>query len=385
MPFAGKSQTPASSSASSSASSTAAANEGNNKDPSIIGSIFSLEKPKNVFDGIASGGGNVMKGILGGFAVLVGTPVAEARESSKNGGGALGAAKGFVSGLGKGIVVGAALAVGGAVTGISQVCRGVYHTPGAIKASQKGQVWDDDTQSWIDYSLPKEANTFLTMSEEEYIGYLSKVSGGGGNSINNTSLMEDRTSSSSSSSSGNNPNPNSIIDGDQPPPQPPTPKPARAVSETALYDILGVRSDVSQGEIKKAYYIKAKQHHPDRHPTDPKAHEKFQMIGEAYQILSDPKSRTSYDSYGKKGVEQTAKMDSNALFAMIFGSEKFEPIIGELKIAAQMQSVSEEDLGIGGDGRVSRFKQKKREIQCAVSLVIHHFKKYIHGVCSYFS
>jgi curved DNA-binding protein CbpA len=141
------------------------------------------------------------------------------------------------------------------------------------------------------------------------------------------------------------------------------------VSDTALYDILGVNPDASPGEIKKAYYLKAKQNHPDRHPDDAKAHEKFQMIGEAYQILSDPKLRANYDSHGKNGVEQTAKMDSNALFAMLFGSEKFEPIIGELKIAMQMQSVVEDDAGSSsGDGKLSRFKQRKREIQCAVNL-----------------
>jgi hypothetical protein len=96
---------------------------------------------------------------------------------------------GFMSGLGKGIVGGTALAVGGAVTGLSQVCRGIYHTPGAIKASQKGQVWDEDKQCWIDYSLTMEANQFLTMSDEEYLKYLMKVSGD--NSSDNRAIADE--------------------------------------------------------------------------------------------------------------------------------------------------------------------------------------------------
>lgn len=45
-----------------------------------------------------------------------------------------------------------------------------------------------------------------------------------------------------------------------------------------------------------------------------------------------------YDQNGKDGVEEAPKMDPGALYAMIFGSEKFEPIIGELQLASQMQS-----------------------------------------------
>ena len=110
--------------------------------------------------------------------------------------------------------------------------------------------------------------------------------------------------------------------------------------------------NATAAEIKKAYYLKAKLNHPDKHRDDPEAHVKFTKIGEAYQILSDEQlrcaprlspsfhdprlARFNYDQRGKEGVEGAPQMDSAALFAMIFGSEKFEPLVGELQLASQM-------------------------------------------------
>ena len=92
-------------------------------------------------------------------------------------------------------------------------------------------------------------------------------------------------------------------------------------------------------------------------------------MSQAYQVLSDDKLRASYDSGGKSGVEDMPKMDSSALYAMIFGSEKFEPLIGELKLASQMSGMQDE-FGGGGleDPELWRFRQRKRIVQCAVNL-----------------
>lgn len=62
------------------------------------------------------------------------------------------------------------------------------------------------------------------------------------------------------------------------------------------YKILGVEKDAGESEIKKAYRRLAILTHPDKNPDDPKAAEKFQDVGEAYETLSDPEKRQRYDS-----------------------------------------------------------------------------------------
>lgn len=64
------------------------------------------------------------------------------------------------------------------------------------------------------------------------------------------------------------------------------------------YKVLGVPKDTPQDEIKAAYRKRSKQFHPDLHPDDPKAKAKFQMLNEAYAVLSDPEKRAKYDQYG---------------------------------------------------------------------------------------
>jgi DnaJ-class molecular chaperone len=61
------------------------------------------------------------------------------------------------------------------------------------------------------------------------------------------------------------------------------------------YDILGVKRDASQDDIKKTYRTLAKQLHPDRHPGDSEVEERFKRVSAAYAILSDPELRARYD------------------------------------------------------------------------------------------
>ena len=61
------------------------------------------------------------------------------------------------------------------------------------------------------------------------------------------------------------------------------------------YDVLGVTKEASDSDIKKAYRKLAKECHPDLHPGDEKAAERFKDINEAYETLSDSKKRSDYD------------------------------------------------------------------------------------------
>ncbi len=61
------------------------------------------------------------------------------------------------------------------------------------------------------------------------------------------------------------------------------------------YDILGVSKTATADEIKSSYRKLVKQYHPDLHPNDEKAAEKFKEINEAHETLSDDKKRKEYD------------------------------------------------------------------------------------------
>lgn len=67
------------------------------------------------------------------------------------------------------------------------------------------------------------------------------------------------------------------------------------------YDVLGVKKESSQQEIKKAYRTLAQQTHPDKNPNNPEAEEKFKEVSAAYEILSDPQKKAEYDQFGSIG------------------------------------------------------------------------------------
>jgi curved DNA-binding protein len=64
------------------------------------------------------------------------------------------------------------------------------------------------------------------------------------------------------------------------------------------YDVLGVRKNADQDELKRAYRKLAKQYHPDANKDDPRAEERFKEVNEAYGVLSDPEQRRAYDQFG---------------------------------------------------------------------------------------
>jgi len=68
------------------------------------------------------------------------------------------------------------------------------------------------------------------------------------------------------------------------------------------YEILGVARNASSTEVKRAFRGVARELHPDVNDHDPDAEEKFKAAAEAYEVLSDPERRRTYDAYGHEGL-----------------------------------------------------------------------------------
>ena len=71
------------------------------------------------------------------------------------------------------------------------------------------------------------------------------------------------------------------------------------------YEILGVSRSADKEEIKRAYRRLARKYHPDVN-KDPGAEDKFKEINRAYEVLSEPETRSRYDRFGEAGVSSAA-------------------------------------------------------------------------------
>jgi molecular chaperone DnaJ len=66
------------------------------------------------------------------------------------------------------------------------------------------------------------------------------------------------------------------------------------------YDILGVKKDATDKDIKQAYRRMARKYHPDVNPGNKSAEAKFKEVNAAYEVISDKEKRQKYDKYGDK-------------------------------------------------------------------------------------
>jgi len=295
-----------------------------------VNQFMNQTRPKDAADGLWRGlstaGGSVVAGL--------GSMVASSVHGYQSEGGL-----GLLKGLGTGLVGGAAIAVTGTACGVAQIGRGIANTPEAMRGRRDQRVWDPELGQWVDIDLVK--------LEEQVMAEGS----------------DDEGEASGSRS------------------------PSATVKETEYYDLLKVKPSANAAEIKKAYYKEARSCHPDKNPGDAEANAKFQKLADAYQVLSDADARKKYDREGKAGIQEgNVKMDPSLFFSLLFGSERFEPWIGELHLAMQtdqfakaiekgggLDPAAEGNMDVSDDaildqGQNLKRRQLHREVHCAVYL-----------------
>jgi molecular chaperone DnaJ len=96
------------------------------------------------------------------------------------------------------------------------------------------------------------------------------------------------------------------------------------MSKRDYYEVLGVKKDASQEEIKKAFRKLALATHPDRNPGDAVSEERFKEINEAFSVLSDSQKRETYDRFGHDSP-QASGMPSDFDLSSMFGGFGFDP------------------------------------------------------------
>ena len=72
------------------------------------------------------------------------------------------------------------------------------------------------------------------------------------------------------------------------------------MAEKDYYELLGVKKNATEAELKKAYRDLAKKYHPDKNKGNKDAEAKFKEISEAYAVLSDAEKRSQYDRLGRE-------------------------------------------------------------------------------------
>nr|CAH7736419.1 unnamed protein product [Callosobruchus chinensis] len=78
------------------------------------------------------------------------------------------------------------------------------------------------------------------------------------------------------------------------------------------YKILNIPRSATKDQIKKAYKLLALKWHPDKNPDKPEeACKRFREISQAYEVLSDPKKKKSYDLYGRDGFSSRLDRDDD--------------------------------------------------------------------------
>ena len=232
------------------------------------------DRPRHVGQGAWRALKAFSTGVAAGAATLVSAPIQGYQAEG---------AKGAAKGLGLGMLGATLLPMTGAAYGVSEIVRGAAATPEAVRAKVDRKVWDDESQSYVVYRLDEEYAAVTSVNVDERFHQGTTRGGGGGGGVET--------------------------------------RKEKKVADMEYYDLLGVSAAASASEIKKGYYRVSRLTHPDKNPGDAEAAAKFQKVGAAYQVLSNPQLRAAYDASGKEDVADKLDLMDPAVFC-----ESFRPL-----------------------------------------------------------
>jgi curved DNA-binding protein CbpA len=294
---------------------------------------FIMRPPRDLWEGFVDALNNIQQGCWHGVCQIV--------DAGWEGYEVLGV-PGLLGGGVYGLAKGALLATGGVAAGLYQLIQGMSNTPAAMKESNRGKTWEDG--KWEYYSLDIEDK----LLDQEVALSTS-------DDTKRSRQLRQRSK--------------------------------RKVKEKEYYHLLKVSTDASSSDIKRAYYREALHTHPDKNTEDSRASEKFQRLSSAYRVLSNEETRDAYDSLGKCGVpdQEITQIDSYTFFAVMFGSYRVEPYVGELKIASLVDSFLQltdtHKLNKEADAFIdkeSSLKQRRRVLDISLHLR-DRLAKYVSG------
>jgi DnaJ-class molecular chaperone len=145
------------------------------------------------------------------------------------------------------------------------------------------------------------------------------------------------------------------------------------MAEKDYYEILGVKKDASEAELKKSYRDLAKKYHPDKNKGNKDAENRFKEISEAYAVLSDKDKRAQYDRLGREafgpgGANPFAGFDFSEFMGAGGGGR------GRRGAGARRTSQTMDftdifgDLFGGGGARGGGFQQEPQEMQAEITI-----------------
>ena len=295
-------------------------------DLSLPGLIFPAERPRSIITGVANGAKSVMIGTILGASSIVGLPVGYYYFLGGDEKDWKGVLVSTIAGFFVGVPVVAVFGIHAAYS----VGMGTLQTPFTVAATLAGLTWDSSQSKWHYYSLP-----------DDYQRTIANYTR------------------------------------------------SKAPADSTLYHVLGVDAHATPKDIKRAYYTKAKDVHPDKNP-DPSAAATFLKLHDAYQILSDTDQRATYDEWGLSSSSSSSSSDSNnansdgmtiefdprTFFVILFGSQQVvEQYTGELGISSFVDvMVQLAKSGVNPETLLKMSHQlerqpRKRQVEIAMNLI----------------